>query len=177
MHIFLTGAIQIGKSTIIRKTLDHLNQTYGGFKTYFGSDRSSDDRLLYMNGADEPKFFTADYGIAVFKQDCFPETDVAKFNTYGVELILSAKVNRAMIIMDECGNLENDALNFQHEILQTLDEDHPVLGVIKQSSYGWTDMIRNHRNVKLITVTRENRNELPQALVNHYLRSRRLELP
>lgn len=177
MHIFLTGAIQIGKSTIVRKTLDQLNQTYGGFKTYFGPDRRSDDRLLYMNGADEPKFFTADYGIAVFKQDCFPQADAAKFNRYGVELILSAKVNRAMIIMDECGNLENDALNFQHEILQTLDEDHPVLGVIKQSSSGWTDMIRSHRNVKLITVTSKNRNELPQALVNHYLRSRHLVLP
>lgn len=177
MHIFLTGAIQVGKTTIIQKTLDQLNQTYGGFKTYFGPDRSSDDRLLYMNGADQPNFFTANHGIAVFKQDCFPQVDAAKFNTYGVQLIHSAKANRAMIIMDECGNLEDDAINFQHEILKTLEEDHPVLGVIKLASNGWTDMIRNHKKVKLITVTSENRNKLPPALVNHYLQRRCLELP
>jgi nucleoside-triphosphatase len=40
-HIFLTGEIQIGKSTVIKKTLTLLKLEYGGFCTYFGSDRPS----------------------------------------------------------------------------------------------------------------------------------------
>ncbi|WP_303870899.1 nucleoside-triphosphatase [Acetobacterium wieringae] len=171
MHVFLTGPIQIGKSTIIKRTLGQLNRTYGGFKTYFGPDRSSDDRLLYLNEAAEPKFFTTDHGIAVFKKDCLPQVDDARFNTDGVTLIQQAKANAAMIVMDECGNLERNALTFQREILNTLDGDTPVLGVIKYDSNGWTDMIRCHKKVKLITVTSQNRNELPARLVNYYLQS------
>lgn len=177
MHIFLTGTIQVGKSTIITQTLRQLNHRYGGFKTYFGPDRRCDDRLLYMNGADEPNSFSKNYGIAIFKRNCFPQADTAKFNTYGVELIRRAKTNEAMIIMDECGNLECQALKFQHEILKTLDEELPVLGVIKQDSSGWTDMIRNHRKVKLITVTRENRHTIPAMLVNYYLKSHHFKKP
>lgn len=172
MHIFLTGGIQVGKSTIITQTLKQLNYGYGGFKTYFGPDRCCDNRLLYMNGADEPNCFAESCGIAVFKENCFPQADTAKFNTYGVALIRRAKANGAMIIMDECGNLECQALEFQHEILKTLDEELPVLGVIKQDSSGWTDMIRNHHKVKLMTVTRENRHDMPAMLVNYYLKSR-----
>lgn len=169
MHIFLTGPIQVGKSTIIRRTLGQLNQTYGGFKTYFGPDRRFQDRLLYLNGAAEPKFFSTDHGIAIFKKDCLPQVDDARFNTDGVALIQRAKANAAMIIMDECGNLERNALTFQREIINTLDGDKPVLGVIKCDSNGWTDTIRNHKKVTLITVTYENRNDLPAYLVNYYL--------
>lgn len=177
MHIFLTGAIQVGKTTIITKTLKQLNRSYGGFKTYFGLDRSSEDRLLYMNGANELNFFAESHGIAVFKKDCLPQVDTAKLNTYGVELIHRAKANAAMLIMDECGNLECNAFSFQNEILQTLAEDHPVLGVVNLSSNDWTDMIRNHSKVKLITVTSENRNELPELLVNFYLEKHHFKTP
>jgi len=130
-----------------------------------------------MNRADEPNCFSENHGIAVFKKDCFPQVNTAKFNTYGVKLIHSAKANGAMIIMDECGNLECDAFSFQHEILKTLDEAVPVLGVIKQDSTGWTDSIRNHYQVKLITVTKDNRNALPQILVDYYLMNSHLEIP
>jgi len=173
MHIFLTGEIQVGKTTIINKTLKQLKKSYGGFKTYFGPDRGAEDRLLYMNRADEPNLFTTDHGIAVFKKDGFPQADTTKFNTYGVELIRRAKAtNKAMLVMDECGNLECDALSFQNEILKSLSDDHPILGVIKLSSSGWTDRIRAHSKVTLIMVTRDNRDKLPHLLIKHYLQSR-----
>ena len=36
MHVFLTGEIQVGKSTALDKTLSLLKLPYGGFRTYFG---------------------------------------------------------------------------------------------------------------------------------------------
>jgi len=168
MHIFLTGEIQVGKTTVIAKTLAQLNIRHGGFKTYFGSDRGSLDKLLYMNAAQEPSVFSEKNSIACFGEGRLPEIFTEKFNTMGVELIRSARANSKLIIMDECGSFESDAFEFQKEIIITLDGNKPVFGVIKLDSRGWTDRLRNHNNVKLVTVTRENRDYLPKIFA-HYL--------
>jgi nucleoside-triphosphatase len=164
MKIFLTGEIQIGKSTVINKTLALLKITPGGFRTYFGPDREAPDRLLYLNAASEPKTYHDQNAIAVFAKDKPPYVLTEKFNTYGAELVRSASENASLILMDECGSLEKDALQFQNEILKTLAGETPVLGVVKPVSGGWTDFIRRHRQVKLITVTEDNRNSLPYLL-------------
>ncbi|NLK52882.1 MAG: nucleotide kinase [Syntrophomonadaceae bacterium] len=166
MHIFLTGEIQIGKSTVIAKTLALLRTTPGGFKTYFGPDRGSPDKLLYMNPAGEPKIFREENAVVRFAGDCPPQAFTKKFDTYGVELIRSARISSNLILMDECGGLERDALVFHKEVMDTLNGSIPVLGVIKLASKGWTDRIRNHPKVKLRTVTKENRNLLPQILAH-----------
>ena len=41
MHLFLTGSVQIGKTTALNKTLELLKVTPGGFRSYFGEDRKS----------------------------------------------------------------------------------------------------------------------------------------
>lgn len=166
MHIFLTGEIQVGKSTVIAKTLALLNILPGGFKTYFGPDRGSPDKLLYMNSAAEPEIFREENAVVRFKEGYLPQALTEKFDTYGVELIGSARASSNLILLDECGNLERDAFVFQKEIIDTLNSNTPVFGVIKLASRGWTDIIRNHPKVKLITVTRENRDDLPQILAH-----------
>jgi nucleoside-triphosphatase len=168
MNIFLTGEIQVGKSTVIEKTLALLNKTSGGFKTYFGPDRGSEDRWLYLNAASEAPVFTKEKGVVRFSQGWPIWIDTNKFDTYGVELIRAAKAGAEVLIMDECGNFERAALKFQREIIKSLDGPKPVLGVIKLSSSGFTDVLRNHPNVKLITVTRENRDELPKMITRFF---------
>ncbi|MBW9150735.1 nucleoside-triphosphatase [Clostridium estertheticum] len=168
MHIFLTGEIQIGKSTVIVKTLDLINKTPKGFQTYFGLDRGCQNKLLYMNSVSEPKVFREENAVARFSDGYPPNALTEKFDTYGVELIRTARAESNLILMDECGNLEQDAFVFQKEIIDALDDNVPILGVIKLVSRGWTDIIRNHLKVKLILVTRENRDGLPQILVNYF---------
>ena len=52
MHIFLTGTVQIGKTTVIDKTLALLGVTAGGFRSYFGADRHCPSHhYLYMSSA------------------------------------------------------------------------------------------------------------------------------
>ena len=36
MHLFLTGKVQIGKTTVVDKAIARLGVTPGGFRTYFG---------------------------------------------------------------------------------------------------------------------------------------------
>lgn len=164
MNIFLTGEIQIGKSTIIHKTIELLNKNHGGFKTYFGPDRNLPNRLLYMNSIRETNVYSEEYSIVRFSEDSKPQVIDNRFNTFGLELIKEAMENRELIIMDECGKLEKDSLEFQEQVLSALECDIPILGVIKLDASGWVDSIRNHPSVELITVTIENRNELPRII-------------
>lgn len=168
MHVFLTGEIQIGKTTVIAKTIRELKINYGGFKTYFGKDRACKDRFLYLNSVIEPNIVDNEKRVVQFRKDQFPTVLTEKFDIEGVRLIKEARSNADLIVLDECGNLENEAIAFQHEILAALDHDKPILGVIKLASSGWTDLIRNHKKVKLITVTKENREQLPEILVRHF---------
>ena len=87
-----------------------------------------------------------------------------KFNIYGSKLIRDSRNKADLILMDECGSLECEAYEFQDEIINTLNGQKPILGVVKLASKGWTDAIRNHPNVKMITVTKENRDYLPEKL-------------
>ena len=164
MHIFLTGEIQIGKSTIIAKTLALLQLTPGGFMTYFGTNRHCPNKVLYISHADKPNIFNEENAVAFFYADKQPRFLPEKFDTYGAELRKSANKGTKLILMDECGSIERDALIFQQAVLAALADDTPVLGVVKLDSTGWTDQIRNHPRVELITVTRENRDELPALL-------------
>jgi nucleoside-triphosphatase len=105
--------------------------------------------------------------VVQFRGEDFPLIYNEKFDIYGVELIQRAREKSQLIVMDECGNLEQFSISFQSKILDTLDEKTPILGVVKQASWGWTDRIRNHPQVKLITVTRENRNQLPELIADY----------
>jgi nucleoside-triphosphatase len=163
MHIFLTGQIQAGKSTVMIKTLSLLNVDVGGFSTYFGADRKRAERCLYIRDASRPMIFDERYAVARFSQGYPPEVNTDAFDTLGTEFLRSARSKR-VILMDECGSLEQKARIFQREVLQTLDGVVPVLGVVKQSSRGWTDQIRHHPNVRLITVDAGNRDVLPGIL-------------
>ena len=67
-------------------------------------------------------------------------------------------------VMDECGRLERDALDFQRAILEKLEGDTPVLGVVREGFPGWTKAVAAHPNVVLVAVTEDNRDALPELI-------------
>jgi nucleoside-triphosphatase len=163
-HIFLTGEIQVGKSTVIQKTLSMMTIKYGGFRTFFGDDRSSPERCLYIGKAGNPFSFDDAHAVARFSGNSPPKVFPERFDDFGEAYIREAAGRSGLIIMDECGNLENHALRFQRAVLDALDDSMPILGVVKLSASGWVDKIRNHPQVELITVDKQNRDNLPLYL-------------
>lgn len=164
MNIFLTGEVQIGKTTVIENALKLLNKDYGGFRTYFGPDRANPNRLLYMNSVVEPLNYSDDFAIVKISEFSKPQVIEDRFNTFGVELISNAIENKELIVMDECGRFERQSLEFQNQVINALDDEIPVLGVIKLDNNGWLDKIKAHPNVDIIYVNKENRNLLPAVL-------------
>jgi nucleoside-triphosphatase len=166
MNIFLTGEIQIGKSTVIKKTLAILAMNYGGFRTTFGADRANPSRCLYIHEASAPPEFDAEHVVVRFRENGPPVSLPERFDALGAEYIAHARAHTPLIVMDECGSLERNAVHFQQEILSALDGGKPVLGVVKKDAVGWTDRIRNHPKVMLLTVNEDNRDALPEYIAN-----------
>lgn len=168
-HILLTGEIGVGKSTVIRKTLSHLNMTYGGFCTYFGEDRASADRCLYIGDAAKPHLCTEENAVVRFVCGKPPEPIPQRFDLLGAALIQTAGRNAQIIIMDELGRFERDALVFQSAVLEALNGDVPVFGVIKKTAAGWVDIIRRHPCVSVIDINMDNRDHMPAEIMSRFV--------
>ena len=61
-----------------------------------------------------------------------------------------------MVILDELGFLEKDALEFRAAVLEALAGPKPVWGVLRLGGGCWGDADLG----RIVTVTRENRDEL-----------------
>ena len=164
MNIFLTGDVQVGKSTVIRRTVELLGLPVGGFCSGFGPDRGESERWLYLWDAGGPPVYQQTNGVVRFVQrqpQVFPE----RFDTLGCGALRRARqTGVGLILMDECGRFEGTAAQFQRDIFAALEGPTPVLGVVRQGFGGWLDTLRAHPRVHLVTVTQENRTQLPGEL-------------
>ena len=166
MHVFLTGELQCGKSYAISRVIARLSRPVYGFKTLF-TDRGSDNKALYMLPADGSLSPAPSQIVAQFI-DGRPQPLTERFNAIGCVLLQEAQRHpEGLILMDECSRFERDAHLFQQEILHCLDGDIPVLGVVRLNAQGWVDQIRNHPKVKLITVTLDNRDSIPDEIIRY----------
>lgn len=156
MHLFFTGGVGCGKSTLVDKILAGYRGNIGGFRTGFGPDRESPDRLLYLWCAGGPPRFDNHHGVVRWTGGS-PSPLPGQFDALGAA---SLEGTFDLLVMDECGRLERDALRFQAAALTRLDGDVPVLGVVRQGFPGWTAQIAAHPKVKLVEVTTENRDRL-----------------
>ena len=193
MHIFLTGPIGIGKTTVINKTLVLLEGLLGqaplsdclatdsvapislaGFFTHSGPTSKEsglpEDRDVYISPAGSTKYYTQSNKIAS-RDGIVPTAHLEVFEDLGREILKNA-VSRdpknppglQLIIMDEVGFLEQNAPKFHEAVFDCLDGDIPILGSLRLGDVAWLERVKAHPKVKLITVSLENRDELPPAL-------------
>lgn len=160
MNIFLTGNLQVGKSTIINKFItSHHNLKVGGFKTVSNFDKSLGVYGgVYIGPASEDSFkFNEDchVGNRVSGRKSFP-------NIFDIKCLEYLKIDDRydLIIMDEIGFMETNAKKFSKAVLDVLDLDIPVIGVVKPIMEGLPLEVKMHKDIKLLEVTIENRNTI-----------------
>lgn len=172
-HLFLTGDIQVGKSTLLNRLLArHPDWRVGGFRTVtrYGDIKNAIGGvyLLPVNGAWER--YDADNRIGIrwgstsaHPFDSFPNV----FETVGVSL-LECTDGYNVIWMDELGKMETHAPTFCRRVLDILDGPIPVWGVVKPLSTPLLDAVRNHPRTELVAVTPDNRDTLFSTLSSRY---------
>ena len=70
-----------------------------------------------------------------------------------------------MLVMDELGPHEEQAAAFRQAVLRALDGDVPIIGVLQQAESAFLRQVAAHPNVRVITVTEENRDALHHWLI------------
>ena len=139
-HLLICGERGVGKSTLIRRLLEHSTREVGGFVT---KRLPCDSRSSIRH----------------------PEV----FDGLGAQLIESAPEG-GIILMDELGFLENDAKVFQSAVLCALDGDMPVLAAVKPKDTPFLRAVRGHENAELVFIDEQNRDALLEKLLPHILR-------
>ena len=158
MHVFLTGEVQIGKSTAINRFLASVpEKRVSGFKTV-SRPRAGDGALeVLLSSPDGSNSHVVGLRLGNGRYEGYPEI----FDEYGPALLDGTG---DLVLMDEIGFMERHAARFSEAVLRTLDGTTPVLGVIKPKSTALLDEIRARRDVCVMEVTAQNRDIIPTLL-------------
>ncbi len=159
-NLFLTGEIQVGKSTLLRKLLEKSGLRAGGVETGFGPWRAEKERSLFLHPYGQPDYSPAAVCCRMGPRGktVYPEV----FDGRGAALIRAALGDPAVevIVLDELGCLEAEAREFRAAVLEALASPKPVWGVLRLGGGCWGDADLG----KIVTVTRENRDMLAEKL-------------
>ena len=167
-HIFLTGDIQVGKSTILRNVIAaHPEWRVGGYRTVWLEERSPNRNSIHIVPAAEDVPLT-DVNRVGIREGVWPDricTDFTEvYDTVGAALLKDAGESD-LILMDEIGQGENEARQFHQAVLSLLDGDTPVMGVVRDKPGVLPDLVRAHPNVQVVVVTVENRDRILEQLL------------
>ena len=165
LHIFLHGALNVGKSTAISKTLDILTTMrplkIGGFMSWRSKD--NDRHVVFirpaMPGREHEKYLLAVYYPYNRSIDCDPRI----FDKLCTRL-LEENPDADFIVMDELGFLERRSFIFQQAVLSAINGDIPIIGVLRSGNIPWHKSIKSSPRVSLCEITLENRDALPREL-------------
>ena len=167
MHVFLTGPVQIGKSTLIAAALDTLQpERLGGFRTVSAKPEADGSRPVYLHPAAAQDLLCGAQNRVGIRR---PELGIASFpdafETAGLAALEGAE-DCDLILMDEIGRMERHADAYSARIRTLLDGAVPILGVVqKKADTPLAGTIRSHPNVRLLEVSAQNRDTLlPESL-------------
>lgn len=154
MQVFLTGAVQVGKSTAIRTYLAGASLQPGGFTTAWRPSGTLELRLLE----------TGEVFAVARRIPGRVIPDPAAFDAAGRRLA-DLGWGRALLVMDELGFLERQAPEFRRAVDSLLAAGAPVLGVLRdRPDNPFTPRIASNPGAVILTVTRENRDRIPADL-------------
>lgn len=171
-NLFLTGKINIGKTTVLNSIKEKLNIDHnmiGGFLT-----------KAFLKNGKVKGFYIQPINYPLEKQPEFEKTVIGytpdgikwvgvtdTFEGFGVEILnYCLECPFELIIMDELGFFESKSYIFQQKIHEIIESKKKVLGVIKPQPTIFMNSIRNRKDVIIVETTKENRDYLSTKLYN-----------
>lgn len=171
-HLLITGNIQTGKSTIINRALENRNLILGGYRTVSSQrlDLNADSYVHLLSAAGYEQLSPGNrvlYRHVIYGRTYF-QINESVYEKKGSSHLRNLPDNCQLILLDEIGKREKHCQNLRSAIIDTLNSNIPVLGVVQIRPDDFLDEIRNHPNVDLITLTEKNRDDV-LCYVNHFL--------
>ena len=166
--IFVTGAVGVGKSTLLRRVIDACAPTrkiYGFHTEKVSSEgKSGTTGKVFIYPAVGPSVQDSDHCVAdILALNSFDiHTEV--FDTLGVTLLSDIPCGE-VVLMDELGFLESTAPRFCEKIMETINGDCLVLGAIKPVAIPFLYAVRANPNVTLFELTEQNRDSVAKEIM------------
>jgi nucleoside-triphosphatase len=165
MHILICGEIGTGKSALISRLLAHNTRPVYGFLTKKLEADENGFHPIYIHPAGSN---TRLYGEANLVGTCdekIRSINLNAFNTLGVDYLKATQ--NGIIVMDELGFMEADAKAFTSAVFRALDGTIPVIAAVKaRFDVPFLNDVRAHKNAKVYTITKENRDNLFEELLH-----------
>lgn len=160
----LTGRPGTGKTSLIRRAAAEFKGKIGGF--YTEEIRSTGTRLGF-------RLVTLDGQEAVLAHTDFNKrfrvgkygVDVITLNKVGVPALRGATAQYDLIVIDEIGKMELLSPEFREAVREIIGGGKRVLGTVMFQSDPFADTIKRHPNVNLITLTRNNYQQIHDELL------------
>ncbi len=156
--MLLTGKPGTGKTALIREAINKTGIRAGGFYTEeirVGGVRQG-FKIITLDGQDA---ILAHVNISSPHQVSKYKVDINSLDEVGVPAIRQALKERDVTIIDEIGKMELLSLQFREAVYQAMDSDKRVLGTIMLGPHPFADEVKNHPDVKLLLVSRDNHNQ------------------
>jgi nucleoside-triphosphatase len=155
----ITGEPGIGKTTLIRQVVSTMHLRAAGFYTEdlrAGGSREGfrivtlEGEMALLASSGQPgSVSVSKYGV-----------DLDELERVGVTALRRALDRRHVMVADEIGRMQLFSRSFRQTILEALRTGHPLLGTVMAGRNPYADRIRSHRNVELLTLTEDNRQQV-----------------
>lgn len=153
--LLLTGRPRSGKTTALQNSLAGF-EALGGFAVQRLTRNQETWAFRLLDLAEEPYIShletnqeyddIAIHMLSTGKWQGIPEV----FNRKGCRALDRCLARRQLVIMDELGIFERDALAFQASVFRILDSSLPVLGVLKDKANPFLDGVRSHPGLTIL---------------------------
>lgn len=165
--ILLTGRPGCGKTTLVRRVVNEVAQSAGGF--YAEEIRKHRERVGF-------KIVTLDGKEGVFAHVNLKTQqrlgkyglDLSPLETIGIEAVREAVRARNLTVIDEIGPMEIRSAIFRDVVNEALNSRAPLLGTITARPFPFIDAIKKRGDVTLIEVREHNREQLVSELSDHF---------
>lgn len=160
-NLFLTGKKGVGKSTLLKKALNKLDVSLGGYTTervfegYYRNyvvkslcNTNEEYRIIRVDSRDNSKVWFPE----VFEEGLVP--------------LLDKSLSRDLIVLDELGCSENNILKFTSKVFELLDSPRIVFGILKEDDCEFINSIKKRKDVKVLKVTEANRDYLLDEILD-----------
>ena len=148
--VLLTGRPGCGKTTLIKRVVNELALSAGGFYT---------EEIRQGGHVD----FNTKQRVGKY------EIDLHVLESIGTEAIRIAVQARQLVVIDEIGPMEIRSRVFCDVANEALDSGKPILGTITARSFPFTNRIKKRHDVTLIEVRPNNREQLLSGLCGRFM--------
>jgi nucleoside-triphosphatase len=153
--LLLTGKPGTGKTALIREALSRTKIRAGGFYTEeirTGGIRQG-FRIVTLDGQEA---ILAHVNISGPHQISKYKVDIDSLDKVGVPAIHQALKEYDVTIIDEIGKMELLSLQFKEVVRQAIASGKKVLGTVMLGPHLFADEVKNHPQVELLLVSRDN---------------------